>query len=1041
MTKLHISLISMLAIAGLSSLQAMRPEWNNLEVLQQNREPARATMMVFPSVDLALGYDRALSPWFKSLNGPWKFNWVRSPKDRPVDFYQMDYDVDAWDEITVPSNWQMEGYGLKIYANSRYPFKKDPPHAPTEWNPVGSYRRTFEVPADWEGRTTRVVFDGVSSAFYLWVNGQRVGYSQGSRTPAEFDITQYLTAGANTLAVEVYRWSDGSYLEIQDFWRLSGIFREVYLWSTDASHVSDFRFVTDLDENYADARLKLEASIEHPKGSVHLELLDPAGEPVAREQVDAEQSIRLEIPVERPLKWTPESPHLYTALLTLRDAQGSVVEVIPQRIGFREVEIRNTRFLLNGEEILFRGVNRHEHDPNTAHVVDRAAMIRDIQLLKENNFNAVRTSHYPNMPEWYDLCDEYGIMLWDEANIESHGMGYSPDKTLANKEEWVASHLDRVQRMMERDKNHASIVAWSMGNEAGDGIGFSACYDWLKANDPTRPVHYERARDNVLHNTDIVSHMYELPDGIRDYVKGDDDRPFVICEYMHAMGNSNGSASRYWNLAYEDNQFQGGFVWDWMDQGISLPIPEEYADRIGEGPVKENFYAYGGWFEDPVGVYNDGNFCMNGLLNSDQTGKPGLLAHKYWQRYVHVRALDTVGSYEIKNWFDFSNLNEAVTGTWKIEEDGVLIQKGTLTDLDMAPRETTQVAIDYSDIEPQTGREYFITFEFLAKEGYHPLVKAGHLLAWDQFKLPIEAPAAVATEIKGSLDVVESDESVVVQGPDFELTLGKDSGMIEAYQFRGETVIEAAGEYVFARAQLDNERRQKGRQDPIWNDLKAEVASIEVTTANDGAATLAVTHRVDAVSGVVHSRYTVMANGEIAVETHYDFSKTPQQYLPLHFLSMEWKLPHTMQTMEWFGRAGETYIDRDATPIVRTQSTVDDEWVEYPRPQENGNKRAVRFFALSAADSGIVFEASEEPLEMSARNYSHQQMRDSDYSFQMQRSPYVLVNVVAAQQGVGGYNSWGATPMSKAILRQKKYSTSYRLRPFLDALDLTLGGQ
>ena len=402
---------------------------------------------------------------------------------------------------------------------------------------------------------------------------------------------------------------------------------------------------------------------------------------------------------------------------------------------------------------------------------------------------------------------------------------------------------------------------------------------------------------------------------------------------------------------------------------------------------------------------------------------------------------DTIGSYEIKNWFDFSNLNEAVTGTWKIEEDGVLIQKGTLTDLDMAPRETTQVAIDYSDIEPQTGREYFITFEFLAKEGYHPLVKAGHLLAWDQFKLPIETPAAVATEIKGSLDVVESDESVVVQEPDFELTLGKDSGMIEAYQFRGETVIEAAGEYVFARAQLDNERRQKGRQDPIWNDLKAEVASIEVTTANDGAATLAVTHRVDAVSGVVHSRYTVMANGEIAVDTHYDFSKTPQQYLPLHFLSMEWKLPHTMQTMEWFGRAGETYIDRDATPIVRTQSTVDDEWVEYPRPQENGNKRAVRFFALSAADSGIVFEASEEPLEMSARNYSHQQMRDSDYSFQMQRSPYVLVNVVAAQQGVGGFNSWGAAPVQNATLQKQEYKSSYRLRPFSGELEVGVVGR
>jgi len=1016
---------------------AVAVEWNDLSVLQVNREAPHSTMMVYPDAKAALEYDRTTSLWFQSLNGEWKFNWVKSLADRPADFFKPAFDVAGWGTIPVPANWEIEGHGLRIYTNARYPFKKDPPHAPTAWNPVGSYRRTFEVSKDWNGREIFIVFDGVESAFYLWINGEKVGYSQGSRTPAEFNITPYLKSGKNVLAVEVYRWSDGSYLEDQDFWRLSGIYREVYLWSTSKSHIRDFTVVTELDDQYKDAVLKVDVDILNPVASVELELFDADDKSLFVKQAKDGFAVL----VSNPRKWSAEDPYLYTVLLTLKDASGKTIEAIPQRIGFRAVGIKNGRFCVNGVPVLIKGVNRHEHHADTGHTIDRASMIRDIQLLKENNFNAVRTCHYPNMPMWYDLCDEYGIMLWDEANIESHGMGYKAE-SLAKQPEWKAAHLDRIQRMVERDKNHASIITWSMGNEAGDGENFVACRQWIKENDPTRPVHYERATGD-FRNTDIFNKMYSTSDSIRKYTEGDAEKPYIICEYMHAMGNSTGGAKKYWDLFYEDNTAQGGFVWDWMDQGIRMPVPAEFKKDVGKGPVKETFFAYGGWFEDSAGVHTDGNFCMNGLIDSGQVPHPGTYAMKYLQRNIHAKPVDLeAGKVKIRNWFDFTPLGETVSGHWKIEANGKPVAEGDVPIAGIAPRSEKTVSLDLPKIIPETGIEYFLTLEFRAKKNYHPLVKEGHLLAWDQFKLPQEKPMVRAVA-KGTVSIDESATAIVVKGRGFEVAFDKVSGTMTSYTANGMGLIVEGGRADLSRAQNDNERRQKPKLNPAWDaaGANAVVESVEVEVSGNSAR-IVVRKELPDVRGGFAVIYTVLGCGEVVVEVAFDFENTEEAMRPPLRIGMEWKIPAAFENMAWYGRGRETYSDRTFEPIGLFGGTVDGQWVDYSRPQENGNKTVVRWVALTdEKGKGLLVAAEGTLLGIGARHYSQQTMRESGYSFQMERSDDIFLNIDAKQSGVGGINSWRATPLEKHRLNEAAYHYAYRLIPLSGDVDKALSGR
>jgi len=564
------------------------PDWENLEVLSIGREAPHAFVVPYPDADKAATLDPAESPWYRTLNGQWGFHWSPRPEVRPVDFFEPGFDDASWGEIPVPSNIELEGHGVPIYVNTGYPWgRPTPPRIPHEVNTVGSYRHRFDVPESWRGRRVLITFDGVSSAFYLWVNGTRVGYSQGSRTPAEFDITEAVRPGENLLAVEVYRYSDGSYLECQDFWRLSGIYRDVALWSPEPTRLADLGIVTDLDPEYRDARLEvevtlrnagtarrgfaLEATLVGTDGRAAAEPMSVSGQIEPGE--DAVFSLATD--VENPLKWSDEKPNLYTLLVTLADEQGRVSGVVPARVGFREVEIRDGKILVNGQAILIRGVNRHEHDPETGHVMSREGMIEDIRILKQNNFNLVRTSHYPNVREWYELCDEYGLYVINEANIESHGMGYHPDVTLGNRPEWEEAHLDRVERMVEAYRNHPSAIIWSLGNEAGDGVNFVAASEWIHEHEPTRPVHYEQAAQKP--HVDIVSHMYQRVWDMEKEAQNGDPRPLMQCEYAHAMGNSVGNFRKYWDLFRAGGRARGGGIWDYVDQGIRQPIPARQA--------------------------------------------------------------------------------------------------------------------------------------------------------------------------------------------------------------------------------------------------------------------------------------------------------------------------------------------------------------------------------------------------------------------------------------------------------------------------------
>ncbi len=578
-----------LAIMGIvavsfSSVSAAPPDWENPAVLGRNKEPAHATLIPYPNAKSALKGDREASPFFQLLNGKWKFNLVQKPADRPRDFYQLDFDDGDWGSIVVPSNWQMEGHDYPVYVNHPYVFPKNPPTVGSEtFNPVGSYRRDFRLPRAWKDREVFIHFDGVEAGFYLWVNGEKVGYSQGSRTPAEFNITQYVKPGKNLLAVEVFRFTDGSYLECQDFWRLSGIFRDVYLVSRGRLFLRDFEIKTEFDSDYRDATLQIVAKVKNSGKAardvrVRTVLLDEAGKEIPSASAEIQMSAAgsqesqptIKVKVRQPKKWSAEHPNLYQLLITLLDDEGTEIETIPWKVGFRDVRIEDMQLKVNGQAITIKGTNRHEHDLDKGHVMSEEGMMRDIVLMKKHNINAVRTSHYPNVPRWYELCDQYGIYLVDEANIESHGMGYGPE-SLAKQPEWKEAHLDRTISMVERDKNHASVIVWSLGNEAGDGINFEATYQWIHGRDSSRPVHYERA--GLGPNTDIYCPMYASPDRVEKYVKGDPDRPLILCEYSHAMGNSNGNLREYWDLVHDNPLFQGGFIWDWMDQGLRTPIP------------------------------------------------------------------------------------------------------------------------------------------------------------------------------------------------------------------------------------------------------------------------------------------------------------------------------------------------------------------------------------------------------------------------------------------------------------------------------------
>ena len=1020
-------------------------DWENPAVFAINKGDPHASFFVYSDGDSALKGKSYPEEHTLLLNGDWAFHWVPVPADRPEDFYRPEYDDSAWEKIPVPSNWQLHGYGIPIYLNQGYAFgRPNPPLIPHDNNPVGSYRKSFRLPPGWDSRDVFIHFAGVESAFYLWINGEKVGYSQGSRTPAEFNIKSFLKNGENLVAAEVYRWSDGSYLECQDFWRLSGIFRDVYLISREGAYIHDFWAKTELDAEYRDAELQLDLELRNPgeaesQMELTVELMDKQGESVfgalwKSVSVDGEGSRRISFrkKIPAPEKWTAETPTLYTLLITLQREDGTQ-EVVPCRLGIREVEIRNAQVLVNGSPIMFRGVNRHEHDPDNGHYVSRESMIQDIQLMKKSNINAVRTSHYPNVPEWYDLCDEYGLWIIDEANIESHGMGYRPDRTLANKLEWQAAHMDRTIRMVERDKNHPCVVLWSLGNEAGDGINTEATAAWIHKRDPGRPVHYERAGQRP--HVDVISPMYTRPWQVEEFGKMDLGRPFILCEYAHAMGNSVGDLRSYWDLFYQYPHLQGGFIWDWVDQGLRKPIPQKF-QKSSEFLGRDYFWAYGGDF-GPPGTPSDDNFCMNGIVDADRRPHPALMEVKKVYQPVQIEVVDAKSAHvKITNRYDFLSL-EHLEGFFKILEGNRTLKEGRFSKLDIPPGKSIELDLLEKKIQAKAAAEYFVELSFRLAQNT-PWAEKGYEVAWGQFPLDFEIPPLHEGELGALPDIdAEADAgNIFIRGKDFVYIFSRKIGTFISMQIMGRELLEQGPLPHFWRAPLDNDRGNKmPERCAVWKDAsgKRSVRDLRLKWISSQAVRITVEFALPANNSKSRIFYTVLGSGDVIV----DFFLEPDGELPeIPRVGMQMALVKGLENLTWFGPGlHETYWDRkEGARVSLYQGTVDEQFFDYSEPQENGNKADVRWACLTDKDGFGLMAVGRPLLSLNALKFTTEDLENAKHSYELTYGNTITLNIDYQQMGVGGDNSWGARPHDSFTLPAQPYEYSFVLRPVhLDA--------
>lgn len=1007
-------------------------DWENPEVVGINRAPAHATAVPYPSVALALAGERMDSPWVRLLNGEWQFHWAPTPADAPEGFEQVAYDASGWDAIEVPANWQMQGYGYPQYTNVQYPFPPDEmPRVPHDSNEVGSYRTSFVLPDEWQGRRIAVVFGGVESAFYLWLNGQFVGYSQDSRLPAEFDLTPYLRPGENLLAARVYRWSDGTYLEDQDHWRLAGIYRDVYLCASPWLHVRDFLVQTPLSADYVDGALQVRAWAENAgdgpaEVSLRVSLYDAEGRPVFEEPVaegvklaaGEERALEFERLMPNPQKWTAETPYLYTLVLALHNAHGELIEAQSCRVGFRQVELREGKLFINGTPVLLLGVNRHDHDPERGKSVTRETMRADITLMKQHNLNAVRTSHYPNDPYWLDLCDQYGLYVIDEANLESHGVWAKP----SNDPVWRTAFLERAIRMVQRDRNHPSVICWSLGNESGYGPNHEAMADWIHANDPTRFVHYESAGREPY--VDVVSTMYPSVERIIEMATvPDDPRPVMMCEYAHAMGNSCGNLKEYVDAIRDTERLIGGFIWDWQDQGL-LKVDEK----------GQRYYAYGGDFGD---VPNDGPFCCNGLVGPDRTVHPALIEYKYLLQPVVVEPLDLeAGELLITNRYDFLSLEGLEIG-WSLTEDGVVIDEGVAPRLEIGPGETQRVTLDLTQPELTPGAEYWLGLTFRLREATR-WAEAGHLVGWEQFRMPWEAPAReVSADEMPAVELYEDAERITVAGQGWRVAFDRALGEMVSWQANGRELLAQGPRLNLWRAPTDNDMA-RGRMESmavLWqrmglDRLRRLVREVTAEQVTDQAVQVEVrffTSPPETTMGLAcRQRYTIYGSGDVVIETAID-PTLRMGVLPR--LGLQLRLAEGLDAMTWFGRGPhESYVDRKASALVgRYAGSVQDQYVPYVVPQENGNKTDVRWAALTDAEGVGLLAVGQPLLEVSAHHYTTENLTAAQHTNELEWQPEVTLNLDYGQTGLGGA-SCGPGTRPEYLLRLAPMEFAVRLR-------------
>lgn len=1031
------SILLLIYLFYIVSIQAQPSnDWENPAVFGINKEAPRAYFIPYADEASALKNDKSQSAYVLDLNGTWKFNWVYSPDERPVYFYKENYDVSGWDNISVPSNWELKGYGTPIYTNVTYPFPKNPPFIDHKHNPVGSYKRAFDLPESWNGRRIVLHFDAGTSAMYVWVNGEKVGYSQVTKSPVEFDITDYVRKGSNNLAVEVYRWSDGSYLEDQDFWRLSGIDRNVYLTSTDQIRIDDFFVKAGLDQAYKNGTFVLDLDVKNYKsetitGSLQIQILDEVGKSIYKTMkswkagAQATTTVSASTYVEKAKQWSAEMPNLYQLFIGLYDANGELIEATSQKIGFRTVELKNSQLLVNGKAVLVKGVNLHEHNQSTGHYVDKATMLKDIEVMKAHNINAVRTSHYPHSTLWISLCDEYGLYLVDEANIETHAMGaewqgwFDKSKHPAYLPEWYDAHMDRIHRLVERDKNHPSVILWSLGNECGNGHVFHDAYKWIKERDNTRLVQFEQAGEN----TDVVCPMYPGMKNMHEYAEEENPgRPYIMCEYSHAMGNSNGNFKEYWDLIRSNPHMQGGFIWDWVDQGLRA-----------KNSLGAEYWAYGG----DLGGYkytHDENFCLNGVVFPDRTPKPGLMEVKHQYQSIHVSPVDLAkGDLAVYNEYSFINLDQ-FNFKWILLRNGEKVGEGEFNSI-AKPGETQNVKIGLPEIKPRKGVEYTLNVYAYTKEPKN-LVPEGHEVARNEIALDSNDyfVAPVASEAKPT--VKDDDRQVTLEANGVQVSISKGSGLLCRMTANGRQLIGSELAPDFWRAPTDNDF---GNQMParcnVWRaaGLNRVLKNIEVEE-KENAVVITADLLLKDVNSDYRLIYTMNGDGSLKVDVNY---KAGSDNLPdIPRFGMVVRLPGEYDRFTYYGRGPwENYNDRSTASFLGIYSSdVADQHVPYIRPQENGYKTDLRWMTLTNAGGAGLKVEGLQPLGGSALHFETADFapgltKKQQHASDIHPRQDVFLHIDMEQCGVGGDNSWGAWTHKQYRLEEKEYSYSFILKP------------
>lgn len=1032
---MNVKLISCCFALASVTASAQKNEWQDPAVNAVNRAPMHTNYFAYENEQTALEGKREASGNFMSLNGPWRFSWVENADARPTDFFRTDYNDKGWNLLQVPGLWELNGYGSPIYVNVGYAwrnqFRNNPPEVPTENNHVGSYRREIEIPVDWKGKQIMAHFGSVTSNMYLWVNGQYVGYSEDSKLEAEFDITRFVRPGKNLIAFQTFRWCDGTYLEDQDFLRFSGVGRDCYLYARNAKHIADIRITPDLDDQYKNGTLTVDLQFSKQASGTTAEvtLLDASGRMVLTEKAKASGKQTLTLAVENPLKWSAETPNLYTLVTTLKDGKGEVLEVIPQKAGFRKVEIKNAQLLVNGQPIFIKGANRHEMDPETGYYVSPERMIQDIRIMKANNLNAVRTCHYPDNNLWYDLCDQYGLYVVAEANIESHGMGYG-EKSLAKNPIYAKAHLERNERNVQRGYNHPSIITWSLGNEAGFGSNFEACYKWVKAEDASRPVQYEQAGQGE--STDIFCPMYYGYDGSEKYAQSNATKPLIQCEYAHAMGNSQGGFKEYWDLIRKYPKLQGGFIWDFVDQSIHW--------KNADGAA---IYGYGGDFNRYDA--SDNNFLDNGLISPDRVPNPHMDEVSYFYQSIWATPADLQkGEINVFNENFFRDLS-AYYAEWQLLCEGETILTGTVSDLDIAPQQTGKIKLDYTTATLPADKELLLNIAFKLKKA-EGLLPAGHRAAKNQLAIQPYKPAglglanqAVCKNCPVAVPVIKNNDYnyLVIENGTYAIEFNKHNGFLCKYDVNGESLIQSGGALTpnFWRAPTDNDfGANLQNKYAVWKNPELQLISLKSDIVND-MVEVSAEYDMKKVSAKLYLTYRINNEGTVLVTQKMVAGKDAKVSDMFRF-GMQMQMPVSFDRIEYYGRGPiENYSDRNhSTFLGKYKQTVDEQFNPYIRPQETGNKTDIRWWAqTSVAGDGLQFTA-DAPFSASALHYTIESLddgtqKDQRHSPEVAKAGLTNLCIDKAQMGLGCVNSWGALPLPQYRLPYGDYEFSFVMQP------------